>query len=280
MGIRNPASWRDGSGCARPHYPSWGSGTSLNRAAMIRYRHSLPLMGIRNKARLMHPVLSDPLTTPHGDQELPLGREGVGCPVLTTPHGDQEPTQPTNSTGWPTSHYPSWGSGTRLQRVDHTRHLVLTTPHGDQERMSRMAESSDTVSHYPSWGSGTRGPSGEPPAPSSHYPSWGSGTNVQDGRVVGHRVSLPLMGIRNPFIFRHFSLLMGSGSVQHACSDRQNCAWTPGQRWFSAQAQGIPSENGPVFPVPFVFFLAHLSAELIFSESAYFDVVPILGNEL
>ena len=92
--------------------------------------------------------------------------------------------------------------------------------------------------------------------------------------------SLPLMGIRNPFIFRHFSLLMRSGSVQHACADRQTCAWTPGQRWFSAQAQGTPSENGPVFPVPFVFFLAHLSAEFIFSESVYLDVVPILGNEL
>ena len=112
-----------------------------------------------------------------------------------------------------------------------------------------------------------------------HYPSWGSGTRVRAFAPSLCINSLPLMGIRNPFIFRHFSLLMGSGSVQHASADRQTCAWTPSQRWFSAQAHGIPSENGPVFPVPFVFFLAHLSAELIFSESAYFDVVPIFGNE-
>ena len=117
-------------------------------------------------------------------------------------------------------------------------------------------------------------------AASSHYPSWGSGTACASASRSLPSCSLPLMGIRNPFIFRHFSLLMGSGSVQHASADRQTCAWTPSQRWFSAQAHGIPSENGPVFPVPFVFFLAHLSAELIFSESAYFDVVPIFGNEL
>ena len=262
-GDQEPSGPRRSVARCGAHYPSWGSGTpSSGCSPGSPPNGSLPLMGIRNGEAGVILTGQSELTTPHGDQERRGEREDIrGRRELTTPHGDQERCQAIPPPAHRhRAHYPSWGSGTG-NRVDRQRdHASLTTPHGDQEPAGEcrrhLVDGDLTTPHGDQElaKSGSSPPCGAHP----HYPSWGSGT----------------------LIFRHFSLLMGSGSVHHACADRQTCAWTPGQRWFSAQAHGIPSENGPVFPVPFVFFLAHLSAEFIFSESVYLDVVPILGNEL
>ena len=308
MGIRNAWISTSTRASTRSHYPSWGSGTGWSgHPTTADVLTSLPLMGIRNHGRQSR--RGGGPSGPHypswgsGTSEL----RGVPSPAhnLTTPHGDQERQSPYRSftTRSPCSHYPSWGSGTVLGVPILHVPLGLTTPHGDQEqRWAGYCLTGYTRLTTPHGDQEReRHPGAAVRATAPHYPSWGSGTVLLVVAVGIISVSLPLMGIRNspatcgkscsnqlttphgdqePLIFRHFSLLMGSGSVHHACANRQTCAWTPGQRWFSAQAQGIPSENGPVFPVPFVFFLAHLSAEFIFSESVYLDVVPILGNEL
>ena len=74
-----------------------------------------------------------------------------------------------------TTHYPSWGFGTRRGELPPRWTFALITPHGDLEPPGRSFPDRRRRPHYPSWGFGTR------PAPfrttaSAHYPSWGFGT--------------------------------------------------------------------------------------------------------
>ena len=85
---------------------------------------------------------------------------GLAAPDnLITPHGDREPSRSTPTRTSPrSSHYPSWGSGTRGHPLPVQPVLLLITPHGDRERHKHAVDQRGvSAPHYPSWGSGTTG---------------------------------------------------------------------------------------------------------------------------
>ena len=182
------------------------------------------------------------LITPHGDREpaeaLPEQARGV---VLITPHGDREhgrlhgaqiqsvdslplmgignstSNAPNRSKAW--THYPSWGSGTRLRTLRTARKHGLITPHGDREPDGQTLGSHPIFRSLPLMGIGNAGagrrqryrlhlitphgdrelerPTRVVQALEPHYPSWGSGTGVDSALKRGTDNSLPLMGIGN-----------------------------------------------------------------------------------
>ena len=114
------------------HYPFMGIGIATCRQGTGSRRHLL--------------------TTPHGDRDLQLSK-GIchAAPPLTTPHGDRgsrRRCRPSRASRG--AHYPSWGSGIRMEAAElnalahrslplmpDAYHAVilpspLTTPHGDR----------------------------------------------------------------------------------------------------------------------------------------------------
>ena len=144
---------------AIPHYPSWGSETSVNGEIVESKRISLPLMGIGNKLAAMDVGAVQPLITPHGDRKptrapacgvspwssLPLmGIGNLPSKNILSGNAHSLPLMGIGNTMRPgatstatTTHYPSWGSETARLR------LLKCRP---------------TYSHYPSWGSETCSP--------------------------------------------------------------------------------------------------------------------------
>ena len=161
MGIGNSSilTWRRLT--ATPHYPSWGSETQAGGVS--------------------HPRSHVGLITPHGDRKLRRG-DPHRRPVqrLITPHGDRKPCAPSRRWTWTsTTHYPSWGSETRLSLSE----CCIPAPQ----------------THYPSWGSETRVSRfrGQYVAAVS-LPLMGIGNAASVAADVGRPVdSLPLMGIGN-----------------------------------------------------------------------------------
>ena len=119
------------------HYPSWGSGTTESFPGAPGTLLSLPLMGIRNVCWSQAIPARALAHYPSWGSGTPVKKLDhlMDC-YLITPHGDQEPGRSTTRTGmgasslplmgirnWPAvraasprlrSHYPSWGSGTRM----------------------------------------------------------------------------------------------------------------------------------------------------------------------
>ena len=118
---------------------------------------------------------ADGRASPDTTSPRPLDGRGLG---LITPHGDRERgAGPTSSLRY-SSHYPSWGSGTGVGKLDPGYQHEISLPLMGIGNNSRWAGASAPAgsSHYPSWGSGTRSPAFTPRWNSTHYPSWGSGT--------------------------------------------------------------------------------------------------------
>ena len=98
---------------------------------------SLPLMGIGNQC------LRDYLV---GYHRLSLPLMGIGNQLGACASRRE-----------PTTHYPSWGSGTVRLPGHCIRLHLLITPHGDRELDFRVQLTAPPrTPHYPSWGSGTR----------------------------------------------------------------------------------------------------------------------------
>ena len=119
------------------------------------------------------------------------------------------------------SHYPSWGSGTQLDRdLTHYSIVKLITPHGDRELALKPCSKRRANAHYPSWGSGTY-VSGSPVALSSvSLPLMGIGNEVSNSETFDEETSLPLMGIGNlkASIMAHglLQLITPHGDREHA----------------------------------------------------------------
>ena len=79
----------------------------------------------------------------------------------------------------PSTHYPSWGSGTPpvSGAVAPTSVSLPLMGIGNPSLPYRHERVSST--HYPSWGSGTRAAVDPNSRSYSHYPSWGSGTTLR-----------------------------------------------------------------------------------------------------
>ena len=202
------------------HYPSWGSKTSwLVASTSRRCVASLPLMGIENidqepEARAIYDSL--PLMGIENGRVHGTKRRAGG---LITPHGDRKPgghccrlPKP------PASHYPSWGSKTRVPGLDRLRQdFRLITPHGDRKPPPPAVAQEGRVPHS--------------------LPLMGI-ENAHVGRIVWYRyqVSLPLMGIENPLFQRTAGLFV-------ALCDRDRYLPRPGVVLFAAICAPEPRDS-------------------------------------
>ena len=103
--------------CISSHYPSWGSGTGRVRRVVGNLIRSLPLMGIGNtRAAPACASSSPPLITPHGDRERVVCQRACVTSSSSLPlMGIGNGSRPWRRSRAPLpSHYPSWGSGTRM----------------------------------------------------------------------------------------------------------------------------------------------------------------------
>ena len=184
-------------------------------------------MGIENEAVEDRRLRIPALITPHGDRKpgvrlVDVADETVSLPLM----GIENAARLSTPTRRRRSHYPSWGSKTRVDPRRNVAQMRLITPHGDRKLDAAVNWGTRILAHYPSWGSKTARAVASPAIPrSSHYPSWGSKTRGGRRRSAAHRsahypswgsktsvpslkrirkaVSLPLMGIENPRAVRH-----------------------------------------------------------------------------
>ena len=205
---------------------------------------SLPPMGIGNAGRPSAPPgrTGGPLTTPHGDRERREDHRRDHSLRLTTPHGDRE----RPAWGWPygpaRTHYPPWGSGTRLRPHPGRLRSHLTTPHGDREPV--LAGLGPAPAEVLTTPHGDRELGGIPPGGPDHHrslPPMGIGNAIET--VAGGRASslssLPPMGIGNFYYLlasQHHDLRL---TTPHGDREPYLAASHGPSVWFPARSRAI-----------------------------------------
>ena len=177
-GFGTSSSPNDARNASSAHYPSWGFGTRLAAGERPQLVSSLPLMGIWNG---------------------PLPRYGSFRSKAHYPSwgfGTSELRHWSVSSSGP--HYPSWGFGTCAGSCGRQASPELITPHGDLERAAAAALRATFHSSLPLMGIwNSRVVRTRTRVRRAHYPSWGFGTPPRRPVRRPPRCSLPLMGIWN-----------------------------------------------------------------------------------
>ena len=156
-------------------------------------------MGIGNQEDLLASTRGYILITPHGDRKPQLLRLAEQQDLnLITPHGDRKHMGFKYFVEYVETHYPSWGSETRISACRSESSAFSLPLMGIGNPTAKSAPSGLRASHYPSWGSETSSGLVEVVKLDLSLPLMGIGnTRPFEWRMSAPSASLPLMGIGN-----------------------------------------------------------------------------------